>query len=185
MVNEADFAAALDHEMQQGAALPPAHGAVSEPSAAPQPAPRMLSVQDLPPVARQQVAQAAAPATADAGPVGGLFRRIANGFGGGADDTAELQQAQARLAGAGRAPAAPAAPAAMPAPAAAHAPAPAQAPASLPAASGDPRMARAQDDSPYAPSRNAALDGHGRPAPRALSEEEQLDIPAFLRRNAG
>ena len=43
-----------------------------------------------------------------------------------------------------------------------------------------------RSDDAYAPSAQASLDQHGRsaPAPRATSEEDQLDIPAFLRRQA-
>ena len=42
-----------------------------------------------------------------------------------------------------------------------------------------------QDPQLYAPRRNQ-LDDHGRPVPqpRALQEEDQLEIPAFLRRQA-
>ena len=155
VVDEADFARELDREMQHGSVPAETAPAIA------QAAPRMPSVQDLPPVARQQVAHAAQPAPAEGSPVGGLFRRIASGFGGGGEEQAETARPQNRLA----------------------TPAPAPAPvAAQPAAPAAPRSA---PDSPYAPSRNAALDPHGRPAPRALSEEEQLDIPAFLRRNAG
>ena len=40
------------------------------------------------------------------------------------------------------------------------------------------------DNNPYAPPRNGTLDVHGRPAPVAkpINDEDQLDIPAFLRR---
>jgi len=43
-----------------------------------------------------------------------------------------------------------------------------------------------EDNNPYAPPRNGSLDVHGRPTPasRPASEEDQLDIPAFLRRQA-
>ena len=44
-----------------------------------------------------------------------------------------------------------------------------------------------EDDSPYAPPRNGTLDVHGRSAPsaaRASGDDDQLDIPAFLRRQA-
>jgi len=43
-----------------------------------------------------------------------------------------------------------------------------------------------KSDDAYAPSAQSSLDQHGRsaPAPRATSEEDQLDIPAFLRRQA-
>ena len=43
-----------------------------------------------------------------------------------------------------------------------------------------------EDNNPYAPPRNGTLDVHGRAAApaKAISEEDQLDIPAFLRRQA-
>ena len=43
-----------------------------------------------------------------------------------------------------------------------------------------------QDDNPYAPPRNGTLDIHGRAAmpAKTAAEEDQLDIPAFLRRQA-
>jgi len=40
-----------------------------------------------------------------------------------------------------------------------------------------------QDSSIYAP-RRGQLDDQGRPQPRAASEEDQLEIPAFLRRQS-
>ncbi len=68
--------------------------------------------------------------------------------------------------------------------------------AAAPAAAGNaaapaPAIARAQhqsvvreDNNPYAPPRNASVDANGRqiPAAAATHEDDQLDIPAFLRR---
>ena len=84
----------------------------------------------------------------------GLLKRIATGFGGSSEQETKQETVQ---------------PAAAPAPVAPQ-PAP---------------VAREGGD-PYAPPRNGTLDIHGRqaPAPRAGSEEDQLDIPAFLRRQA-
>ncbi|PYE90153.1 cell division protein FtsZ [Phyllobacterium leguminum] len=47
----------------------------------------------------------------------------------------------------------------------------------------EPRRPLSQDASIYAP-RQGQLDGQGRPQPRQVSEEDQLEIPAFLRRQA-
>ncbi len=47
----------------------------------------------------------------------------------------------------------------------------------------EPRRPMQQDSSIYAP-RRGQLDDQGRPQPRAASEEEQLEIPAFLRRQS-
>ncbi len=47
----------------------------------------------------------------------------------------------------------------------------------------EPRRPMQQDSSIYAP-RRGQLDDQGRPQPRAASEEDQLEIPAFLRRQS-
>jgi len=47
----------------------------------------------------------------------------------------------------------------------------------------EPRRPLSQDASIYAP-RRGQLDDQGRPQPRQVSEEDQLEIPAFLRRQA-
>ena len=49
-----------------------------------------------------------------------------------------------------------------------------------------PAPAAREDNNPYAPPKNGTLDVHGRAAPAAkpISEDDQLDIPAFLRRQA-
>ncbi|PRD45187.1 cell division protein FtsZ [Phyllobacterium phragmitis] len=47
----------------------------------------------------------------------------------------------------------------------------------------EPRRPLSQDASIYAP-RRGQLDEQGRPQPRQVSEEDQLEIPAFLRRQA-
>ena len=63
-------------------------------------------------------------------------------------------------------------------------PAPAK-PAAPAAPAPAPATAREGND-PYAPPKSGALDAHGRQAPAAkpASEDDQLDIPAFLRRQA-
>lgn len=47
----------------------------------------------------------------------------------------------------------------------------------------EPRRPQSQDSSIYAP-RRGQLDDQGRPQPRAASEDDQLEIPAFLRRQS-
>ncbi|MEN0041296.1 MAG: cell division protein FtsZ [Pseudomonadota bacterium] len=116
------------------------------------------------PIAARETAATQNPPAEENGPLG-MFKRLANTIGGQ--------------------PAAEPAPAVAPAPVR-PAPAPqprAQAPAPTPVeANGAPRA----DASPYASPRNGGLDIHGRPASaaRSLAEDDQLDIPAFLRRQS-
>ncbi len=132
------------------------------PVSAPDAAPRMPSVQDFPAVAQQQVAAQTRPAVEENGPMG-LLKRLATGLGG--SNGAETALPAAPNLAMDPVPAAPSAPAASE-----------QAPA--------PRAR--EDNNPYAPPKNGSLDVHGRQAPaaKAISEEDQLDIPAFLRRQA-
>lgn len=64
------------------------------------------------------------------------------------------------------------------------------APSAKPAAPAVPAApsttASREDNNPYAPPKGGALDVHGRAAPAAkpISDDDQLDIPAFLRRQA-
>ena len=122
---------------------------------APAASPRMPEAAEFPAVAQQKTPEQVSEASEN-GPMG-LLKRIATGFGGGSEQESKQQAAPM------------AQPAAAPAPVAAQ-------PASVAREGGDP----------YAPPRNGTLDIHGRqaPAPRAGSEEDQLDIPAFLRRQA-
>ncbi|MCJ8309536.1 MAG: cell division protein FtsZ [Rhizobiaceae bacterium] len=123
---------------------------------APEPAPRMPAVEDFPAVAQQKMAAQPRPAGEENGPMG-LLKRLATGLGG---THAPEEQA------------------APPAPAAT---APSAAP-TMPS----PAPAAREDNNPYAPPKNGTLDVHGRAAPAAkpISEDDQLDIPAFLRRQA-
>ena len=84
----------------------------------------------------------------------GLLKRLATGLGGSASEANRSRQEPAAAA------------------------APVQPRAAAP-------LAR-EDNNPYAPPRDGSLDVHGRPATpaKASSEEDQLDIPAFLRRQA-
>lgn len=140
------------------------------------PAPRMPRVEDFPPIAQREILsqQTAAPAaqTAQAAPAAaqpaahedhhhgehdrpmGLLRRLAGGLGRREDEEDEMLSAPSQVP----------AQAARPAPQAA--PRPAQRPVNHGAA--------------------GQLDGTGRAAPKPMTsaEDEQLEIPAFLRRQA-
>src|SRR5690606_19861437 len=129
--------------------------------AAPQPqpaqaAPRMPKVEDFPPVVRAEVEARRNPAPAEHEHNGpmGLLKRLTTGLNRRGDEPARLQ------------PAAPREPKLrQPAP--------------------EARRVAAQDPQLYAP-RRGQLDEHGRlsPQPRSVQEDEQLEIPAFLRRQA-
>ncbi len=128
--------------------------APAEPAASDIPA-----VEEFPAIAQQSIEGQQAPAANDDnGPIG-LLKRLASGLGGATQEP--------------RVSSTPAATAVAPTP-----PSLGQVPAQ-PAA---PR----KEESPYTPPRDGTLDIHGRTAQpsRATSEEDQLDIPAFLRRQA-
>ena len=149
-------------------------------TAPPQPT-RMPTIEEFPPVAQREMRAHSRPVEEDhhseeKRPMS-LLRRIATGLGRREDDEDEFEapahhpQAQQPQAPAARQPeASRQAPAQQ-----AQAPRPAQAPAMRPAA---PR--------PAAQGASGQLDLTGRSAPqqRNLSEDEQLEIPAFLRRQA-
>ncbi|MEX0405130.1 cell division protein FtsZ [Aquibium sp. LZ166] len=118
--------------------------------------PRMPRVEDFPPLVQAELqAQAVRPEAADErGPMG-LLKRLTTGL------SSRKEEEPARLKAA-----APREPQLMqPAP--------------------EPRRAASSDAQLYAP-RRGQLDDHGRlvPAGRATQEEDQLEIPAFLRRQA-
>jgi len=121
------------------------------------------SIDELARVARHAVPQPAAQdgqkANEDSGAIG-LLRRLATGLAGHAEGHA--------------------------APQATEQPNPQPATASAPQQAAPQQRATADTDSAYAPPRNGTLDVHGRAAatPRAAQDEDQLDIPAFLRRQA-
>ncbi|MGE0503007.1 MAG: cell division protein FtsZ [Rhizobiaceae bacterium] len=121
-----------------------------------QPAPRMPRVEDFPPVVKAEVEAAHAPRQADHEERGpmGLLKRLTNGLSRREEEPAKLQPAQPREPRLRQ-------------------PAP------------EARRLTGQDAQLYAP-RRAQLDEHGRIAPqsRAVQEEDQLEIPAFLRRQA-
>ncbi len=141
-------------------------------------------VEDFPPMVQAEAAAKAEPAAPQAakveashGPMG-LLNKLKNSFAGReTENEAEQVQAQAPR------PAAPPAPAAV----APVAPAPQAAPQTAPKTQPAPQQAPAArvDDNPYAPKRGQ-LDTMGRinPVEKPASEDDQLDIPAFLRRQA-
>ena len=116
---------------------------------------KMPSAEDFPAVAQQQIGMATEPVAEDNGPMG-LLKRLATGLGGSSHDLE-------------RAPVSRQAPATSAAPLQSAAPTPVR-----------------EDNNPYAPPKNGALDVHGRAAPasKPINEDDQLDIPAFLRRQA-
>jgi cell division protein FtsZ len=136
------------------------------PPAAEQPvtrAPRMPQIEDLPQVAQNQV-RALKEAQAGAAPPQAESRRRSlleklAAFGITRHDEESAPRANA--------PAQPATPA----------------PRSYPASVAQPDFGRAQPRQPSARALPSALDAHGRPLPRPpVSEDDHLDIPAFLRR---
>ena len=128
---------------------------------------RMPEVEDFPPMVRAELEKRAAPAAAapheDRGPIG-LLRKLTHGFGGHGEEAAPV----ARRETAQRV---------EPPVRQAASPQPVQTQVRQAAPAG--RV----DDNPFAPKR-AGLDHNGRATPqvRSLDEDDQLDIPAFLRR---
>ena len=118
----------------------------------------------------------AAPAETERGPVG-LLRKLTHGLG--------AREAEPAPAPAKAAPAAEATPAVNVRPPAAPDPVQEREQAA-PAVNADTGRRERMDDNPYAPKR-ASTDKNGRAAPaeRTVREEDQLDIPAFLRRQTG
>ncbi|MEP9388683.1 cell division protein FtsZ [Mesorhizobium sp. KR9-304] len=126
-------------------------------AAQPQPAmaaPRMPKVEDFPPVVRAEVEAKRNPVDHESTGPMGLLKRLTTGLSRREEEPARLQ------------PAAPREPKLrQPAP--------------------EARRVAAQDPQLYAP-RRGQLDEHGRlsPQPRSVQEDDQLEIPAFLRRQA-
>ena len=123
--------------------------------AQPAPLPRMPRVEDFPPTVKAEVeAQAGRRADQEDRGPMGLLKRLTNGLSRREEEPAKLQPAQPREPKLRQ-------------------PAP------------EARRLAPQDPQLYAP-RRGQLDEHGRPMPqqRAVQEEDQLEIPAFLRRQA-
>ncbi|MEP1208868.1 MAG: cell division protein FtsZ [Rhizobiaceae bacterium] len=172
-ISDIDFQSALDEQLASPAESSDKSESVESVSpTSPAPAPRMPAVEDFPAVARQELTarpSGASPSAAaeENGPMG-LLKRLATGLGGSSSPSDM-------------------APSSKPAAAAESAPASASATSSAPAAPATRSVdAPREDNNPYAPPKNGALDVHGRSAPAAkpISEDDQLDIPAFLRRQA-
>ena len=136
-----------------------------QPAAAPQPvfreqqpvaaAPqRMPRVEDFPPVVKAEVEAKTNPVDHEDRGPMGLLKRLTNGLTRREDETARLQPAQPREP-------------------------------KLRQAAPEVRRLAPQDPQLYAP-RRGQLDDHGRVTaqPRATHEDDQLEIPAFLRRQA-
>ncbi len=123
--------------------------------------PRMPRVEDFPPLvkaemdAQQNARAAAAEPVEDRGPMGGLLKRLTAGLSSRRDDEAGRQK-----------PAAPREP-------------------QFVQPQAESRRVAGPDAQLYAP-RRGQLDDHGRlvPAQRPVNEDDQLEIPAFLRRQA-
>lgn len=171
-----EFGAALESEL-----MPLANEFV--PTAAADPGkvfqtPKIPEVKDFPPIAQAEMkaesamAKGATPAahSDDRGPMG-LLRKLKQGFGGGepAKPAPEVKPDVAPMANVPPV----SQPSAMDEPK--------QVAPVVPAAASQPRV----DDNPYAP-RTGQLDANGRtiPGERSTSEDDQLDIPAFLRRQS-
>ncbi len=123
---------------------------------------RMPEVQDFPPMVQAEIEKRSAgrPQHEErGGSMGGLLKKLAHNFG-----VREEEPEQTRTAPRAQTRVEPQARPAQPAPAAGHG-----------------RV----DDNPFAPKRTT-LDRHGRitPGEKAVSEDDQLEIPAFLRRQS-
>ncbi|BCH31863.1 cell division protein FtsZ [Mesorhizobium sp. L-8-10] len=149
-------AAPVQHVQPQPAPAQPAPVMQQREAPAPAPAPRMPRVEDFPPMVKAEVAAAQAPRPAEPEDRGpmGLLKRLTNGLTRREEEPARLQPAQPREPKLRQ-------------------PAP------------EARRLAPQDAQIYAP-RRGQLDEHGRltPQPRAAQEDDQLEIPAFLRRQA-
>ncbi|RWH73764.1 cell division protein FtsZ [Mesorhizobium sp.] len=115
---------------------------------------RMPRVEDFPPVVRAEVEAKARPADHENSGPMGLIKRLTNGLTRREEEPARLQPAQPREP-------------------------------KLRQAAPEMRRLASQDPALYAP-RRGQLDDQGRltPQPRTVQEDDQLEIPAFLRRQA-
>ncbi|RWF41287.1 MAG: cell division protein FtsZ, partial [Mesorhizobium sp.] len=115
---------------------------------------RMPRVEDFPPVVKAEVEAKSRPADHENGGPMGLLKRLTNGLTRREEEPARLQPAQPREP-------------------------------KLRQAAPEVRRLASQDPQLYAP-RRGQLDDQGRltPQSRAVQEDDQLEIPAFLRRQA-
>jgi cell division protein FtsZ len=160
---EEEFRVALEVEL-----APPASEFIPPAPEMPEPAfatTRMPDVQDFPPMVQEVLEKrtaARAPQEERGGSMGGLLKKLAHNFG-----VREEEPEQPRAAARPQARVEPQVTPVRPAQAA--------------PAAGHGRV----DDNPFAPKR-AGLDRHGRitPGEKALNDDDQLEIPAFLRRQS-
>ncbi|MEE9375464.1 MAG: cell division protein FtsZ, partial [Rhizobiaceae bacterium] len=155
-ISDADFQSALEQQME----MP--EDVESSPAASAIASPRMPSMKDFPQLSQAEAAPK--PSDSENGPMG-LLKRLATGLGGVSHATSETV------------------PPALAAPVEEIKP---QTFAQQPSQAAPSDPAAREDNNPYAPPRNGSLDIHGRPtaSARPVSEDDQLDIPAFLRRQA-
>ncbi|RVD70923.1 cell division protein FtsZ, partial [Mesorhizobium sp. M4A.F.Ca.ET.029.04.2.1] len=115
---------------------------------------RMPRVEDFPPVVKAEVEAKSRPADHENGGPMGLLKRLTNGLTRREEEPARLQPAQPREP-------------------------------KLRQAAPEVRRLASQDPQLYAP-RRGQLDDQGRltPQSRAVQDDDQLEIPAFLRRQA-
>ncbi|MDF1598357.1 cell division protein FtsZ [Mesorhizobium sp. YIM 152430] len=152
----AEPARPVEAPVQQVAAAPVPQQ-VAPQAVAPAPVqPRMPRVEDFPPIVQAELTRAPEVAHEDRGPMG-LLKRLTNGLARREEEPARLEPAQPRE------------------------PKLRQPVASQP----EQRRAPSPEAQQYAP-RRGQLDDHGRLAvqPRQAQEDDQLEIPAFLRRQA-
>ncbi|MEZ5870660.1 MAG: cell division protein FtsZ [Nitratireductor sp.] len=169
---EDDFRQALEEEL-----LPPSQSFIPDAPELPDqmvPQMRMPEVEDFPPMVRAELEKRTTPvaptAHEDRGPIG-LLRKLTHGFGSHAEEQAPAvrQEPVHRAEPAVRAPSQQA-----------------SAPAHVGHGHNRPPVSQPAgrvDDNPFAPKR-ANLDNNGRAMPHArpIDDDDQLDIPAFLRR---
>lgn len=179
---EEEFKSALEEELMPSAA----DFVVPEPQMPDTPveAKRMPEIEDFPPMVKAQAEHREGgnqPAEAERGPVG-LLRKLTHGLGAREAEAPAPQSAKAAPSPTQNQ----AAPAGQPAAPRAPAPAPQQGEQPAPQVNTDTSRRERVDDNPYAPKR-AGTDKNGRiaTAERPGREEDQLDIPAFLRRQTG
>jgi cell division protein FtsZ len=158
-----DFKTALEEELMPltDAFVPPAPETPSEPVSAV----RMPEVEDFPPIVRAEIDKRTAPAPGageDRGPMG-LLKKLTHGFSARETENAPAPAATATAPTAQK-----------------------EESRAAPQPRAVPDQQSRLDNNPYAP-RRAQLDEHGRSNPKERSigsDDDQLDIPAFLRRQS-
>ncbi|MDQ0315320.1 cell division protein FtsZ [Amorphus orientalis] len=189
---EEDFAFEAEDEIEAREPVAPVQPQpVEKRSAAPTRVPRMPEIEEVRPAAPREVRRRDDHSEADDRRPMGLLRRLANGLGRRDEDDADVAAAEQAVARARSAPAPEEAPAPAPAPAPRAAPrAEAQPQAPRRVQEGNEFARRSQPQRPqgesYRRPRAAGQEPEARtrPAARPQSDDDQLEIPAFLRRQA-